>query len=169
MSKIKRDELSFRSITEEDMPTLASWVNDEKILKWCPMTNEPRELQDSLRVWTSYAKMGAGVTILYKGKPCGMANLYIQACKKLKHQCLFSMIVEESFRGRGIGGYLMDELFRVAKEKFNVEMMHLEVYEGNPAIYLYKKKGFVEYGKEPHFVKNSDGKYCAKIMMQRML
>jgi len=54
----------------------------------------------------------------------------------MKHQCLFSMIVDESMRGKGIGGYLLDELMRVAKEKFGVEFMHLEVYDGNVLLAL---------------------------------
>ena len=165
----EKSELTIRPAEMEDASSLAEWLNDEKILRWFPMTSEPRELDDSVRIWISYARMGAGLTALWEGKPCGMANLYIQIYKKLKHQCLFSIIVKESMRGKGIGRRLLKEIEELAKEMFQIEILHLEVYEGNPAIHLYERAGFKRYGIEKHFIKEKGGQYRAKIMMQKEL
>jgi putative acetyltransferase len=131
------------------------------------MINE-REIEDAVRIWVGYSKYGSALTVDWNGIPCGMANLYIQPFKKLAHQCLFSIIVEEQRRGKGVGKILLESLIKLAKEKFNIELLHLEVYEGNPAQHLYKRLGFNEFGRQAHFIKEK-GEYLAKIFMQRDL
>ena len=163
------DKLTIRPTVMDDASFLTEWLRDEKILCWFPMTSEPRELDDSVRVWMSYAKMGAGLTALWDGKPCGMSNLYLQTYKKLKHQCLFALVVEESMRGKGIGARLLTETETLAKEKFQIEILHLEVYQENPAIRLYERAGFDRYGEEIYFIKKKEGGYRSKIMMQKIL
>ena len=78
--------------------------------------------------------------------PCGMANLYIQPYRKLAHTCLFAIIVKEDMRGKGIGKAMLDYVMEHAKTRFNIEILHLEVYEGNPAKRLYERAGFTEFG-----------------------
>lgn len=160
--------VTFRLTHPEDTSTLGIWLNDPEILKWFPMANE-KEIEDSTRTWAAYAKMEAGVTALLEGEPVGMANIYIQPYQKFLHQCLFAIIVRNDQRGKGIGTKLLSEVMRYAKEKFNIELIHLEVYDGNPAIGLYKKLGFEEYGRHPRFIKQEDGTYVDKIMMQKRL
>src|ERR1700690_346536 len=93
--------LTFRDTLPEDAPPLAEWLNDPQILRWFPMC-DIREIEDAVRVWISYSRIGAGITALWDGQPCGMANLYIQPYKKQVHTCLFSIIVKEGMRGKGI-------------------------------------------------------------------
>ena len=102
------------------------------------------------------------------GKPVGAALLYIQPYKKLAHQCLFSIIIDEVYRGKGIGTELLQALMKLGKEKFHLELLHLEVYEGNPAIGLYRKLGFTEFGGQKHFIKDKN-EYIGKILMQKKL
>ena len=102
------------------------------------------------------------------GEVCGMANLYIQPYKKFAHQCLFAIVVDEKYRGRGLGKELLESLMAMAKEKFHIEILHLEVYDGNPAIHLYERLGFERYGAQSHFIKE-EGKFTAKIMMQKYI
>lgn len=160
-------EVSFRVSEQEDAPYLTRWLSDPEILIWYPMCNE-REIEDSVRIWLGYAKMKSAITVLWEGVPCAMALLYLQPFKKLSHQCLFAIIVERGFRNKGVGKALIEELMRIAKEDFQIEFMHLEVYEGNPAINLYRRLGFQEYGVQKHFIKEM-GKYRGKIFMQREL
>jgi putative acetyltransferase len=109
---------------------------------------------------------------LWEDVPCGIANLYLQPYKKLAHQCLFAIIVDEKYRGKGVGTVLMKELIALAKNTFKIQVLHLEVYEGNRARRLYERMGFVQYGIQRHFVKeqeNGSVKYLAKVMMQKQL
>jgi putative acetyltransferase len=164
---MKQDLIEIRPARLEDAPYLIQWLNDESILRWFPMNNM-KEIEDAVALWVSYSKIGACLTAEINGVPCGMANLYIQPYKKLAHQCLFAIIVQQEYRGRGIGKTLLDSLLKLGREKFHLSMVHLEVYEGNPAIHLYERMGFKPFGKQAHFIKDQ-GKYIAKIMMEKKL
>lgn len=167
MQPKRPSEISLRPPLDSDAQELKRWLMDPVILRWFPMCNE-REVDDSVRIWMGYAKLGAGITALWEGVPCGMFNLYIQPFKKLKHTCLFSIIVDEKYRGKGVGKALIEQGQKLAKERFNIEILHLEVYQGNPAQRLYERMGFVVYGSQPHFIKDQ-GEYITKIFMQKNL
>lgn len=137
------------------------------VLRWFPMSNE-REVEDAAKTWIDYSARGSCVTAEYNGVPCGISNLYIQPFKKLKHQCLFAILVSQEFRNQGIGSLLLKEIEKLAKEKFNISLLHLEVYENNPAIRLYKRHGFTIYGEHARFLRE-ENKYRAKILMQKSL
>lgn len=162
------DELLFiRPADLSDHQYLVQWLSQPGVLRGFPLT-DVREIEDAARIWLSYMKFGAVLTAVYDGIPCGIANLYIQPYKKLAHQALFAIVIDESFRGKGIGTRLLSELFELAKDKFHMEFIHLEVYEGNPAIRLYERFGFVQYGVHHRFIKDDEG-YKSKIMMQKKL
>lgn len=161
------NEITTRLAVDEDQKYLVEWLSQPGVLKWFPLT-DLREIEDAARIWISYSKQNAVLTALWNGVPCGIANLYIQPFKKLSHQCLFAIIVDEAYRGRGVGTRLLKDLMELAKNRFSIELLHLEVYESNPAIGLYQKFGFTEYGKQKHFIKE-DGMYLSKVLMQKRL
>lgn len=170
--------LTFRPGEEGDQKYLVEWLLQPGVLKGFPLC-DLREVEDAARIWVGYSKQGAVLTALWDGVPCGIAVLYIQPYKKLAHQCLLAMIVDEQHRGKGVGAKLLQELMALGKERFKLEFVHLEVYEENPAIHLYRKVGFREYGIQRHFIKNvpsvsPDGQpepptYFSKILMQKYL
>lgn len=160
-------ELKFRPTSLGDAPALMQWLMDPNILQWFPMI-DAREVEDAVRIWIGYSRLEAGLTAEWKGEPCGMANLYIQPYEKLNHTCLFSIIVRKDMRGKGVGEALLRQLMKHAKEKFKIEILHLEVYEGNPARKLYERLGFKPFGSQAHFIKEN-GKYMNKTFMQRQL
>lgn len=159
--------IEVRTATLDDSNYLKSWLTDPEVLRWFPMMDE-REIEDSVRIWMSYAKMEAGLMATVDGEPAGLANLYIQPFEKFKHQCLFSIIVATQFRGKGVGTILLETLKAYAKDKFHIEILHLEVYDGNPAAKLYKRLGFKEYGRHPRFIKLGET-YSDKVLMQQTL
>ncbi|MES2199882.1 MAG: GNAT family N-acetyltransferase [Chlamydiota bacterium] len=165
---MRPEALSFRFSTPEDVTFLKNWLADPKILFWFPMEGE-KEIDDAIRIWMEYAARQNGLTALWNGVPCGMAVLYIQPFEKLAHTCLFSIIVSPEHRNLGIGTALLQDLIELAKNTFNIEILHLEVYEGNPAQRLYERLGFVSFGNHTSFTKESDGVYRGKISMQKKL
>lgn len=161
-------EVKLRGSTEEDGKFLHKWLMDPLVLRWFPLDNE-REIEDAVKIWLSYKDIGCSFTGCIDGNPCGMAVLYLHRYKKLRHQSLFAIIVDEQYRGRGIGTKIFNHLKQEAIEKFSLEILHLEVYEGNPAKTLYDRLGFSEYGRQEEFLKERDGTYRDKINMQLYL
>jgi GNAT superfamily N-acetyltransferase len=54
------------------------------------------------------------------------------------------LFVESSHRGKGIGTQLLD-LAEAASREHNAKFLHLEVTHGNPAIELYRRRGFLDH------------------------
>ncbi|MGB7978834.1 MAG: GNAT family N-acetyltransferase [Chlamydiales bacterium] len=163
-----KEHLTIRFGEESDQKYLVEWLLQPGVLGGFPLA-DLREIEDAARIWVSYSKDHAVLTALWDGAPCGIANLYLQPYQKMKHQCLLAIIVDEKYRGKGVGAKLMRELIALAKERFHIEFLHLEVYRGNPAIDLYKRLGFKEYGVHPKFIKEGPGRYVDKILMQKEL
>lgn len=158
--------VTIRPSIDSDQQYLVEWLLQPGVLDGFPLDGI-REIEDAARIWLSYRQFDAVLTAVVDGVPSGIANLYLQPYKKLAHQCLFAIIVDEKVRGKGVGTQLLEALIALAKEK-QIELIHLEVYEGNPAIRLYERFGFERYGIQRHFVKDSSG-YKAKILMQKKL
>ena len=95
-----------------------------------------------------------------------MATIYVNSFEKLKYQSLFAIVIDKEYRGKGLGGKLLKFIMKEAFETFGIKLLHLEVYEGNPAYNLYYRCGFREYGRHDFFLKDPDGTYHSKILMQ---
>ena len=159
--------IQIRLSKEEEAPILAKWIAGPEDLRWFPMTDQ-REIDDAVRIWVGYTRMQASFTAEYNGEIAGMAVLYLQPYQKYSHHCLFAIIVSAKHRNLGIGRALIEHFEKEAKERFKIELIHLEVYENNPAIRLYEKLGFKEYGRHPRFIREN-GQYICKILMQKKL
>ncbi len=165
MKKEWYPEVTMRVMCDADLFYLKKWLMDPVVLGWFPMSNI-QEVEDALKVWQIYARQGSAFTAEVNGVPCGVANLYVNSFEKLKYQSLFAIVVAEEHRGKGIGTRLLKYVMHEAKYKFGIKNLHLEVYEGNPAFNLYTRLGFKTYGKHEKFLKEADGSYHSKVMMQ---
>lgn len=159
-------KVKIRLANQQDTSVLIELFKEKGVLRWFPMTSE-MEVLDAVRLWMGYVGQGAVLAAEIDGKTVGLANLYLSFFQKLKHQALFAIIVDQKWRSQGIGTKLLQELEKLGKEKFHLEFLHLEVYQKNPAIHLYQRMGFVEYGRHKHFIKEEGGTYLDKIMMQK--
>jgi GNAT superfamily N-acetyltransferase len=54
------------------------------------------------------------------------------------------LFIEASHRGQGIGTQLLD-LAEAASREHHAKFLHLEVTHGNPAIELYRRRGFLDH------------------------
>jgi ribosomal protein S18 acetylase RimI-like enzyme len=159
--------VELRYTLPEDIDPLQTWLLQPGVLRGFPMQDE-REVEDSVKHWISFAKYKSSLTATYQGKAVGMATLCLMPYRKLAHHCLISIIVSEEMRGKGVGTLLMNNLIHLAKNYFKIEVLYLEVYEGNRAISLYKRFGFIEIGNQHYFMKDGD-EYIGKVIMERVL
>jgi ribosomal protein S18 acetylase RimI-like enzyme len=156
----------IRDTVLEDLPFVIEWFREPGILKWYPLANE-REAEDAAKLIVSYSPKKGALTALHEGVPCGVINLYLSPFEKLSKQALFCILIRSDQRGKGIGTKLILAIEERAKE-LGLETLHLEVYRGNPAIELYRRLGFVEYGVHPKFIKEGS-EYIDKILMQKRI
>ena len=162
------EHIKIRFGTLEDGRHMEKWLLEEEgLLRWFPMSNEI-EIKDAVNACMNYVPKKAVLTAEFNKKVSGMATLYVQFYEKFKHNALFVIIVNKEYRNKGIGTALLKELFKIAKENFQIEILHLEVYEDNPAIALYERLGFKKYGVNKRFLKEP-GMYLDQIMMEKYL
>ena len=159
--KIRYTELS-------DGKPLHQWLLDPTVARWFPMCDNV-EIEDAVARWVGFARYKCSLTALKNGIPVGLCTLYLQPYKKLAHQCEFGIIVAPEYRNQGIGSMLLDHLVHLAKTNFKIELLHLQVYQDNPAINLYKRHGFVEFGRQVAWIKELDNTYTGRVFMEKYL
>jgi ribosomal protein S18 acetylase RimI-like enzyme len=160
--------LNVRLSTEEDGKYWREWLQEEAVQVYYPMASDG-EREESVSRMQAYARYKCGLTAEFEGEVAGIAYLNPHPYKKIAHHCLFTIIVGQKFQGKGIGYSLMEHLERMARESYGIKLLHLEVYEGNPAIRLYRRLGYREFGFQSHWSKEGPGEYGGKIFMQKRL
>lgn len=163
--QFREEEMKVRVMVDADTFFLTRWLMDPVVLGYFPMSNL-HEVQESVKIWQVYARRNCAYTIEVNGIPMGMANLYAHTYEKMRYQSLFAIVVGPDYRGMGVGGYLLKHVIKEARDTYGMHKLHLEVYQGNPAYNLYKRHGFIEYGKHDAFLKEADGSYQAKVLME---
>lgn len=160
--------LEIRYTEPEDAKYLKAWLMDPSVKMWFPMADEV-EIDDAVMRWIAFYRFKCSLTITQNGIPCGISTLYLQPYKNLAHQCEFGIIVGSEHRGKGIGGYLMSSLMHLSKDKFKIELLHLQVYaENHSAIKFYKNFGFKEFGRQDGWIKDQ-GRPVGRVFMERYL
>ena len=84
------------------------------------------------------------------GKVAGTAGIEAVGTKyKVKHRAEFGISVAKEYWGLGIGKALMEACIKCAKEAGYTQLELDVVAENTRAISLYKREGFVEFGRNP--------------------
>lgn len=159
--------VQVRFTQPDDGKYLKSWLSDPSVENWFPMADTV-EVDDAVVRWIAFHRYKCSLTVVKDGVPCGIATLYLQPYRKLAHQCEFGIIVGHDYRNQGIGSYLMSSIMHLAKHNFKIELLHLQVYAENPAIHLYKRFGFKEFGRQEGWIKDGD-RFVGRIFMERYL
>ncbi|MCB1112818.1 MAG: GNAT family N-acetyltransferase [Chlamydiales bacterium] len=158
--------VDIRYTEQGDADHLKQWLLDPSVNRWFPMLDEV-EIDDAVMRWIGFHRYRCSLTATLNGKPVGLITLYLQPYKKLAHQCEFGIIVSPDHRGKKVGSELLSNLIHLAKTKFRIELLHLQVYADNPAIRLYKRFGFKEFGRQEKWIKETNGEYTARVFMER--
>lgn len=84
---------------------------------------------------------------------------------RVAHRASIAVSVKKSHWRKGIASHMMQIMIQWAKEK-GFEKIELEVHTDNVgAIALYRKFGFQEFGRYPHFFKYENGWYGDALYM----
>lgn len=160
-------QLDIRYTEVTDAPYLRDWLLDPHVQKWFPVS-ELREIEDAVQCWMGFCRHCSSLTATLQGVPCAIGTLFLMPYRKVSHHCMFKMVVNPKFHRQGIGYELLKNLKYLAKRYFHLELIHIEVFEGNPIIHLLKKLDFHEFARQERFVK-SEGNYLSRILYETIL
>ena len=160
--------ITVRLTQPEDEPRIKDWLLFDNTLRGFPMANRA-EVDDNVGMWMQYAKYGCGLSADLHGELIGACILYANPYKRMQHQCLFAIVMDEKIRGKGYGSELLQEMTRYAKQQLKIEQLHLEVYDGQRAYDLYVRLGFIEYGREKDCLRDPSGESIDKILMYKWI
>lgn len=164
------EEVLIRDLKQEDYAKLTDYVNDlvdedtfVSINKKVTLDAEKVHVESKIR--KSMDKEGVFLIAESQGEILS----YCRAEKDLfKEDCNveIGISVRKDFRGKGLGGILIKELIRLAKERMEFKRIYLCVYSNNTGgIHLYKKLGFEEFAVFKEWVFHR-GEYVDKIFME---
>ena len=90
------------------------------------------------------------IVALVDGVVAGTAGIEAVGAKhKLKHRAELGIAILKEYWGLGLGKALMEACIECAKEAGYTQLELNAVAENERAVALYKKMGFVEYGRNP--------------------
>lgn len=104
------------------------------------------------------------------GRLVGTAGISsVGAYFKIKHRADFGISVLKEYWGLGIGGALTDACVECARKAGYTQLELSVVSENQSAVALYKKKGFIEHGRNPRGFNSRYSGYQELIMMSMEL
>lgn len=157
----------IRYTEPSDGSYLKEWLSSAGMLHWFPMS-EGKELEDAIACWIGFARFQASLTATLDGVPCGMATLFLMPYRKVSHHALFKVIVDPKHQKKGIGGSLIKNVKHLAKQKFRLDFIHIEVFEGNPLLSLLHEYDFHEFARQERFVKEGEH-YLGRVLLESFL
>ena len=141
----------IRYTEETDYLFLENLFLDE--MSFDPFPFEFEQKDQALKNWIGYSKYKASLTGTLQNIPCAIGTLFLMPYKKVAHHCSFYLIVDPSYRNQGIGTSMVKNLLHLARERFKLESMHVEIYEPNPLMSIVKKLNFEEFARQDGFLK----------------
>lgn len=101
------------------------------------------------------------------GRLVGSAGIdAVRDREKTRHRAEYGVSIIKEFWGLGIGGELTKACIECAKEAGYRQLELDVVSENERAISLYRKFGFVEYGRNPRAFRTRDGRWQELVLMR---
>ncbi|MBF8263458.1 MAG: putative acetyltransferase [Parachlamydiales bacterium] len=157
-------DYDIRYSVTEDLAILQQWLADPVERRFFPFETD-QETEDVLKNWIGFSRYKAALTGMVSGQPCAMGTLLLMPYRKVAHHASFYVFVEPGHRRLGIGTSMVRNLLHLAKTRFSLESVSVEIYEPNPIIFLLEKIGFEMFARQENFIK-IDGSGHARICLE---
>lgn len=135
-------DLELRFTADLDGVDLRRILSHPKVWPWFPFS-EGKELEEGASLWMSFCRYRLGLTALWNNRVVGMGVLFPLPYKKIAHQTSFYLVVDPEWQRRGIGTTLLRNLMHLAVQRFRLEFIHADAYQGCPILPLLERAGFV--------------------------
>lgn len=148
MSDLSGFDIRFSELN--DLPFLQNWLSTPESCDPFPFGFDERE--DALKNWIGFSKFKASLTGTLDGVPCAIGTLFLMPYKKVAHHCSFYLVVDPAHRRKGIGSAMVRNLLHLAKTRFRLESVHVEIYEPSLLLPILQKQGFEQFARQENFV-----------------
>jgi RimJ/RimL family protein N-acetyltransferase len=152
LAPLVADAFCLRLLRAEDLPTTLAWRNREDIRVQF-IHSDIITWEQHLAWWEQYqAKNNDFVFIIEETqqlhRPVGQVSLYNIDLEKREAEYGRLMIGDNEARGRGLAKRATELLIAWAFNSVGLKRIYLEVFANNRvAVNLYRRSGFVPYGK----------------------
>ncbi len=141
----------IRYTTMEDLSYLQEWFQDAAACDDFPFNSNEKE--ESLKNWIGFCKFKASLTGTIDDVPCAVGTLFLMPYRKVAHHCSFYIMVDPKHRRKGIGTSMIRNLLHLAKNRFKLDGVHVEIYEPSALLPLLLKLRFEQFVRQENFVK----------------
>lgn len=148
----------------DDAAYLSSWLMFENACDDFPFTIEEKD--DAVRNWIGYSKFHASLTGTVEGTPCAIGTLFLMPYKKVSHHCSFYLLVDPEHRRKGVGTSMVKNLLHLAKSRFRLESVHVEIFLPNPIETILERLEFKPFAKQEDFTKIAPSNYRPRLLME---
>ena len=145
----------IRNGTFEDGPEVSTFFTTthgetDYLLSYPEESTRDDEKQSNYLKETTESDREIELLAIVDGKVVGMAGFNAIGSKyKVRHRAEFGITVSKNYWGQGIGKAIMNASIECAKEAGYIQLELDVVADNTRAIELYKKLGFIEFGRNP--------------------
>ena len=145
----------IRNGTFEDGPEVSTFFTTthgetDYLLSYPEESTRDDEKQSNYLKETTESDREIELLAIVDGKVVGMAGFNALGSKyKVRHRAEFGITVSKNYWGQGIGKAIMNACIECAKEAGYIQLELDVVADNTRAIELYKKLGFIEFGRNP--------------------
>jgi putative acetyltransferase len=143
-------EFDIRYSELDDLESLKGFFRSEDDFDDFPFTGE--ESEEAFKNWIGFAKFKASLTGMMGGTPCAVGTLFLMPYRKIAHHAFFFLMVHPDFRRQGIGSSMVRNLIHLAKTRFLLEKLQIEIYEESALISVLEKLGFERFVRQDNFI-----------------
>ena len=148
---IDDSDYNIRYSVLTDIDFLKECLSDLDNRQWYPPSSDS-DLDIFLRNWITFSRYKSSLTASYKDQIIGLATLFLMPYVKVAHLSPIYMVVKNQYSRRGVGHSLVKNIHHLAKTKFNLDSVYMEIYEGCPIEKLLKDYGYKELFFQKNFV-----------------
>jgi len=173
---LNKKEITIRELNQKDIKEAKKFQdfysslieeNAKILMNKKPSLKEQKEkLEDILK--QKRKKLTIFLVVENRGRIIAITNVHLGRGRQ-NHVGDLGITIRKSYRGIGLGSYLMKKIIKLAKKELKVKILRLNVFPNNrPAINLYKKHGFKKFGRIPDQFQDR-GKLVDEIVMLKYL
>lgn len=158
------DGFDIRFTELDDLAYLSSWLSFPSACDDFPFNMEEKE--DALKNWIGFSKYKASLTGTINDVPCAVGTLFLMPYKKVAHQCSFYLIVDPEHRRKGIGTSMVRNLEHLAKNRFKLEGVHVELFLPCALESILERLEYSVFAKQDDFEKIDATQYRPRLLME---